>query len=455
MRKLRGLKSLLHDAIDKTVDLVGEGHESTARNVIRVTDHLPDIADDARRINAWRALGTRGVLGAIKASNRLVQKATDVAIDVAEKVASPTDATHEEPVPMHSDAMSREGMKARWVKDAAIAAVNAAVGDHLHAQGNGLAVAMEMRAEDRYVAPSEVDWRGKRRVAVYVHGLGTTEWSWCLEGAAYHGDASMNFGRMLERDLGIFPVFIRYNTGLHISQNGRQLAELLEALTSAAHDLEELILIGHSMGGLVVRSACHYGAQHEARWVKKTERVFCLGSPHRGAPLEKFGNVVTGVLGAIDLPGTLIVARILEGRSAGIKDLRHGALVDEDWLGKEPDALLDEGRVEVPLLPHIRYHFVSATVTQDPAHPLGQLVGDMLVREGSAHGPSQQNASPSFASQSFAIETARFGGVMHHQLQNHPGVYGVIRDACTSAEASEAAASEAPDTSQQARTTRT
>jgi pimeloyl-ACP methyl ester carboxylesterase len=455
MRRLRGLKSLVHDAIDKTVDLVGEGHESTARNVMRVTDHVPDIAEDARRINAWREVGTRGVLGAIKASNRLVQKATDVALDVAEKVAAPSGVMREEPVPMRSDAMSREGLKASWVKDAAIAAVNAAVGDHLHSQGNGLALAMEMRVSDRYVMPDETDWKGVRRIAVYVHGLGTTEWSWCLESAAYHGDAAMNFGVMLERDLGIRPVFIRYNTGQHVSQNGRQLAILLETLARSAPDLEELILIGHSMGGLVVRSACHYGQTQEALWVQKTQRVFCLGSPHRGAPLEKFGNVVTGVLGAIDLPGTLIVARILEGRSAGIKDLRHGALVDEDWLGKDPDALLDEGRALVPLLPHIRYHFVSATITQDPTHPLGQLIGDILVREGSAQGPKVEPES-----RTFAIETARFGGVLHHQLQNHPGVYEVIRNACTPADVaegiglSEAADSEARDTSQGTRPTR-
>ena len=425
MRRIRGLKSLVHDAIDKAADLVGEGHESTARNVIRVTDHVPDIAEDARRINALRQLGTRGVLGAIKASNRLVQRATDAALDVAVNVSKSTEEADDVPVPMRSDAMSREGLKASWAKDAAVAAVNAAIGDHLDSQGNGLALAMQMRVGDRYVDPGEVDWRGTKKLAVYVHGLGTTEWSWCLEGAAYHGDPTMNFGVMLERDLGFRPVFIRYNTGQHVSQNGRQLAQLLERLAKAAPDLEELVLIGHSMGGLVARSACHYGSIEEALWLQKTRRLFCLGSPHRGAPLEKLGNIVTGVLGAIDLPGTLIVARILEGRSAGIKDLRHGALVDEDWLGREPDALLDEGRQHVPLLPHIRYHFVSATLTQDPEHPLGRLMGDILVREGSAQGPSVDKASTSFA-----IETARFGGVLHHQLQNHPGIYEVVRKAC-------------------------
>lgn len=425
MRRIRGLKSLVHDAIDKTVDLVSVGHESTARTVIRMTDQLPGIEERARRINAIRELGTRGVLGTIKLSNRAIQKATDLALDVAVKTP---ESAQEAPVPMRSDAMAREGLKARWAKDAALAVVNAAVGDRLHEDGNGLALDMQMRVGDSYVDPRAFDWKGMRRVAIFVHGLGTTEWSWCLESAAYHGDAGANFGTLLKRDLSIVPIFIRYNTGRHVSANGRQLAQMLETLSEAATDLDELILIGHSMGGLVIRSACHYGA-HEQHWVARTKRVFCLGSPHRGAPLEKFGNIVTGVLGAIDLPGSLIVARILEGRSVGIKDLRHGALVDEDWLGKDPDALLDEGRVDVPLLPHIRYHFVSATMTQDPEHPIGRLMGDILVREVSACGP-QRAASTTTEIESLVIETARFGGVLHHQLQNHPGIYEVVRKAC-------------------------
>jgi pimeloyl-ACP methyl ester carboxylesterase len=208
--------------------------------------------------------------------------------------------------------------------------------------------------------------------------------------------------------------------------------------------IEEIALVGHSMGGLVVRSACHYGSEHgdsggaSAPWLAHVRRVFCLGSPHRGAPLEKLGNVLTGVLGAIDLPGTLIPARILEGRSAGIKDLRHGSLLDEDWAGRDPDALLDEGRREVPLLPGVAYHFVSATVTRDPEHPLGRVIGDLLVRVPSALAPgvgvsgvgaTEGARSEVRSEQRFEIETQRFGGVMHHQMQNHPAIYEVLRSA--------------------------
>jgi triacylglycerol lipase len=418
MKRLRGLLSLVHDAVDKTVGLVDEGHESTARTVMRVTDRIAPIEKPARLVNVLRRVGTRGVLSTIKLVNRTVQGTTDIVLDLALTRA----ATEDVPVPMRSDAMLVEGLKTLWASDASLALVNATVGDHLDASGNGLAIEPVLRVNDRYHGLGAPIATSGKRVAVFVHGLGTTEWSWCLEGLAYHGDASACFATLLARDLSITPVFARYNTGRRVSTNGKALAELLEHLHQGSPELEELILIGHSMGGLVLRSACHYGQRDGHRWVSRVKRVFCLGSPHRGAPLEKLGNMLTGVLGAIDLPGTLVTARILEGRSAGIKDLRHGSLVDEDWLGRDPDSLVDLERTEVPFLPGVTYHFVSASLTQDPQHPLGQLIGDLLVREASAHGP--------VSSEPFPIETARFGGVMHHQLQNHPAVYQVVLRGC-------------------------
>jgi pimeloyl-ACP methyl ester carboxylesterase len=346
-----------------------------------------------------------------------------VGLDVVER-ARPAELPALVPaVPMRSDALT----SAAWVEDAAVALVNAAIGDTLGRRGNGLDEGMLLRAGDHYVAPEDVRMalsRPARRTVLFVHGLGTTEWSWCLEAHAYHGDPGATFGSLLERDLGVTPLWVRYNTGRHISENGRALAALLERLVPAyPGGLEELVLVGHSMGGLVIRSACHQASEQRMGWLGALRRVFCLGSPHRGAPLEKAGNVLTGVLGAIDHPATLIPARLLRARSSGIKDLRHGSLVDADWLGRDPDALLDDGaRAAVPLLSEVAYHFVSSTVTEDPEHPLGQLVGDLLVRVPSASGPVVSEGH-------FAIDTRRFGGVLHHHLQNHPAVYEVIRDA--------------------------
>lgn len=433
MKKIRGIKALVHDAVDKTLELVQEGHDSTARAVLRVAEQVEPLAGPARAIDALRSRSLSGVLGIIRTVNRTVETVSDAGIDLVQVLAGTPDAAAESEadapaVPMRSDAAQSAG----WAGDAALGLVNAAVGDHLQKRKSGLDLGLSFRIGDRYVpltpqALAAALPQAGQKVALFVHGLATTEWSWCLGAEQYHGDPGVSFGSLLERDLGYTPIWLRYNSGRHVSENGRLLAAALEQLLAAYPvALSELVLVGHSMGGLVVRSACHYGQTDGLGWPALVRRVFCLGSPHRGAPLAKLGGALTGLLGAIDLPGTRIPARLLAGRSAGIKDLRHGAIVDEDWLDRDPDALRSPELLSVPLLPHASYYFISATLTTDPAHPLGQLLGDLLVRVPSGSGPPLRTGS-------FTISTHGFGGILHHQLQNHPAVYAILRDACAAA----------------------
>jgi len=279
VKRIRGIKALVHDAVDKTVELVREGHESTSRAVLRVTDVVEPIAGPARTVDAVRRLSTDAVLGTIKLVNRGVEAVTDLGLDVAARAragAREEGPAIEPAVPLRSDALK----SGAWVLDAALGAVNAVVGDHLRARDNGLDLGMMLRVGDHYVpraateglreailaALDEADQEPTGRVAVFVHGLGTTEWSWCLEAEAYHGDPAATFGSLLSRELSITPLWARYNTGRHVSENGRALSDLLASLVAAyPTPIEEIILVGHSMGGLVVRSACHYGREHAPR----------------------------------------------------------------------------------------------------------------------------------------------------------------------------------------------
>ncbi len=429
MQRLRGLKALIHDAVDHTTELVQEGHESSSRSVMRVLGAIPSLAPSAERVDGLRRRTTSGVLGTIRGVNRAIEAISDVGIDVAEAALSvgkaDTDLALPQPLPMRSDVTGT----ARWLGDAALGLVNGVIGDALHAKHNGLALGMTMRYGDRYLRLDALSMRAalpeaSSRVVIFVHGLATTEWSWTLESEAYHGDPAASFGTLLARDLGCTSIFVRYNSGRHVSENGRLLARELQRLVdSYPRAIEEIVLVGHSMGGLVIRSACHYADSEGLSWVADLRRVFCLGTPHRGAPLERVGQVVAAALGAVDTPATQICGRLLRSRSAGIKDLRWGALCDEDWFGRDPDAESEAGVREIPLLDRVTYHFVSATVTEDPEHPLGRLVGDLLVRVPSAQGPV-------FETRVFPIDTRHFGGVMHHQLQNHPAIYEQLRAAC-------------------------
>jgi pimeloyl-ACP methyl ester carboxylesterase len=309
----------------------------------------------------------------------------------------------------------------------ALGALNGAVGDALARTGNELALPMTLRhgGGDLTLDESElaaVFPDAGPRLAVFVHGLCETDESWRLAPLGRSGPPSRSYGSRLKHELGYSPLYLRYNTGLHISDNGRRLSELLEqAVASWPVPVEEIVLVGHSMGGLVARSACYYGDALDDRWVDAVRHVFCLGTPHLGAPLEKAANVAGWALGR--LPETRGLAQAVNGRSVGIKDLRFGSCVEEDWCDCDVDEFLKDRCREVPFLEHAAYYFVSATITREPDSMLGTALGDLLVRAGSASGRGRRRRLP------FEVDRGReLGGLTHFDLLNHPLVYEQIRE---------------------------
>jgi pimeloyl-ACP methyl ester carboxylesterase len=255
------------------------------------------------------------------------------------------------------------------------------------------------------------------RLVVFVHGLMGTELGWRL--GARKGHAS--YGERLEDELGLTSVDVRYNSGRHISENGRSLADLLEALVAAwPVEVEELALVGHSMGGLVSRSACHQAALENADWAQHVRHVISLGTPHLGAPLAQGVHYLAA--GLSRLPETRPVGAFFGRRSAGIRDLRHGSLVDADWRGRDPDALAAVACQEVPLLEGATHCFVAATITASGADPLGRLIGDTLVLGPSASGRSRRRRIP--FEEEYGLHV---GGTHHMALLNHPAVYDRLR----------------------------
>jgi pimeloyl-ACP methyl ester carboxylesterase len=243
-----------------------------------------------------------------------------------------------------------------------------------------------------------------------------TEHGWQLRAARTDG----SYGARLERELQVTAVDIRYNTGRHISDNGASLHELLEELTAAwPVPLREIALVGHSMGGLVARSACHQGDAAGASWVRRVRHVVSLGTPHMGAPMAQGVHYLAHGLSA--LPETRPFGNFFKRRSAGIRDLRGGSLVDADWRDKDPDALRAAALQEVPLLKGATHHFVAATITRDARHPLGRVVGDWLVLSPSASGRARARTI------GFRDEDGhQLGGTNHIALLNHPAVYAQL-----------------------------
>jgi pimeloyl-ACP methyl ester carboxylesterase len=318
-----------------------------------------------------------------------------------------------------------EALESRPGSAAVIAAVNGLYGDELSERDNPLAGAMTIRHHGKPVEPTADSLAAtfpvaSERVVVFLHGWSLTEWSWWRRPPAdAEGGDSRSYGQRLHDDLGFTPVALRYNTGLHVSVNGRRFADVLDRLHSHwPVPVTELVLVGHSMGGLVARSACHYGAQQQHGWTDAVSHVVCLGSPHLGADLEKGVNVASWALAR--LPETRAIATFLNARSDGVKDLRFGACVDEDWSQADPDEFLRDRCNEVPFLPNAIYHFVAAT-TGPPL--LGMIAGDHLVRPHSAAGRGSSRRVPFDADHGLTLT-----GLHHFDLLNHPVVYAKLRD---------------------------
>jgi len=261
------------------------------------------------------------------------------------------------------------------------AALNGVFGDHLEATGNPLALPMSLYSEQSAL---EIDSAALRRalpeagphLTIFLHGL-------CLSELSWRGNGGGSLGSRLQA-AGETALYLRYNTGRHISSNGQDFNRLLDKLVEAwPVPLASISLIGHSMGGLVIRSAAWYADQSGSRWLDKLRRVVCLGTPHHGSPLEKAGHALDVAMHAIPYVAPLAYGR---HRSAGIKDLHYGDLLDEDWQGSAPDRLRKDKRRPVPLLPGVDYYFVAATVGRRRDDPLGQVLGDLLVRLDSAVG---------------------------------------------------------------------
>lgn len=248
-----------------------------------------------------------------------------------------------------------------------LAALNGVMGDRMAADGNPLALEMSLRLAGRRLDATAPPPAPGGRLLLMIHGLCMSDLHWTPQGEG------VDHGAALAAERGYLPVYLRYNSGLHIADNGRRLAALLESLLSAwPQPVEELSVIGHSMGGLVMRSACHHAAQAGHVWPQRLRHIVFLGTPHHGAPLERAGHGLTALLEAS--PYSAPLARIGGLRSAGITDLRHGRVAEAS----------DDRPIALP--GGVSCHAIAATTAERRSLLADRLVGDGLVPLNSALG---------------------------------------------------------------------
>ena len=353
---LRGAAQLTTDAVDALTSLVEAMHARIAS--------LPGVpvAQDER---------TSGITGLVYKTVRGVTRIVGGSVDALLGWLGPT--------------LSAAGVGSlpQAEREAVIAALNGVIGDHLAATDNPLAITMAFRHQgkplvlDRFAMRMRLRDAGPRPL-VMLHGLCMNDLQWQRNGHDH--------GAALAREAGYTPVYLHYNSGLSVSTNGRILAQQMERLLDAwPVPIERMAMLGHSMGGLVARSALHHAVLIQRgglRWTARVDDLVCLGTPHQGAPLESVGHGVDVLLGAA--PYAAPLARLGQVRSAGINDLRHGNIVNSGDGTQRPEA--------VPLPARTRCYAVAASLGPEGGSVKEHLLGDGLVPVASALGQHREPA---------------------------------------------------------------
>jgi pimeloyl-ACP methyl ester carboxylesterase len=375
IERVRGALRLAVDGIHGVTHIAEGLHGNIAR-----------LAPPLGQVQERRAPGIAGfVYGTVRTGSALVGAGVDAALAGMQGL-----------LPTHDTARTDESPASQ----AMLSALNGVLGDHLARTGNPLAIPMELRVRG---TPGP-------RLLLLVHGLGMNDLQWNRNGHDH--------GRALAASLGRTPVYLRYNSGRHVSENGAELAGKLEELV--AHwpvPVESIVILGHSMGGLVARSAVHQARAQDLTWPRRLRQMVFLGTPHHGAALERGGNRLHTVLGLS--PYLAPFTRLGRLRSDGITDLRHGNLLASDWQGGR--FLHRDTRTIVPLPRRVACYAIAGALGQRGAD---QALGDGLVAVDSALG---RHTRPTHDMHFPAARSWIARGVHHLDLLADPGVYARLR----------------------------
>jgi len=341
----------------------------------RATLGVTDIVEGVHQ-SVWRTLGfpsgpqpdqAQGLTGFIY---RSIRATTRLVGDTVESVAR---ATADQPAVDHG---------AR--RTSALSILNGVMGDRLAAWRSPFAIPMSFQHDGATLNPAQLRAPSDRLVLL-IHGLCLNERHWHLPDQIDHGGAIAEAG-------GYTPIYLRYNTGKHISDNGRQLSAELEALVENwPVPVREICIVAHSMGGLVARSAVHQARVQQHGWRQSLSKMVFLGSPHGGSPLERAGHWVDGLLA--QTPYSAPFARIGQLRSAGISDLRYGMLLEEDWHGRDRFASTPDRPRAVPLPRGVDSYAIAGDLADKPTALSAHLTGDGLVPLRSALGKHEISAN--------------------------------------------------------------
>lgn len=296
-----------------------------------------------------------------------------------------------------------------------LAMLNGVLGDYLFDSKSPLATEMAfifpgILSSKPPGAHHDVEFGGDR-ILVLIHGSCLDETCWDTRNG--------NYGQRLAQDLDVIPVYIRYNSGRHIFENGEQLSQALSKLVDEwPGRIKSISFLAHSMGGLVVRSACYFADQKQDLWRSKVGAIVFLGTPHFGAPLERFGHEIYKQMNTNRYSSVL--ANLLKIRSAGVTDLRYGSILYRGGRIKNRFGEIFTRSTQVPLPKGVECYAVGATLNHSKSLvPMGDGIVPLKSALGEAPRP---NMTLSFAHDRKLIVTS----TNHMGLLASPIVYSKL-----------------------------
>lgn len=356
--KLQGVSRLITDATLEITDLVESMHNRIVHPPFLPSTPIQHLITNVAGIT----------YKSIRWSAKLIGGGVDNALGLFASVSGKIKTTEE------SEALS--------------SVLNGVIGDYLEKTENPLEINMQFRYESKNLALDKESLEKayptiNGKILLMVHGSCMNDIQWTRK--------EHNHGSELAKDLDKTPIYLHYNSGRHISTNGKNLNELLEQLVLQwPVTVQEIVIIAHSMGGLVARSAAYYGQQEESSWIKHLKKIVFLGTPHHGAPLEQAGNYLDAVLEAV--PYAKPFARLGKIRSAGVTDLRYGNLVDEDWQNFDRFEIQGDQRQNIPLPLEAECYGIAGVTGKDSTTTSAKLMGDNMVGVKSALGQHKNPA---------------------------------------------------------------
>ena len=388
-KDLRGLAKLVTQATEGVTDVVESMHRTIARSPL-----LP--AETGQK----RTTGIAGlVYQSIRGVNAIVGEGLERMLQSIEPMVPPSASTTQ--------------------REIIVSVLNGVLGDHLEASGNPLAIDMRLRVQGEALdfpltEAQRARFEPSSRILIGVHGLCMNDLQWQRK--------SHNHLQALAEATGYTPLTLHYNSGRHISVNGESFSMLLDRLVANwPAPVDSIVIVGHSMGGLVTRSALDHAAGAGMKWLDSADKVIMLGSPHQGALLEKAGNILERVLDISRYSSPLVALGQI--RSAGITDLRHGSVSEQDWASAHPFERVTPHCQIVPI-PEGVSAYVVAGVHGKESGLHEHIVGDGLVPISSALGHSED---PRYRLNIPSSRQAVFYDTHHMALLDRPDVTEQMR----------------------------